>query len=68
VARGDPDGPYSRRGGRRKLSGGDPCHAGREKKIVEGVMRTSILQLQSFLLLRYLSLSHDHEHNNQIIR
>jgi hypothetical protein len=28
------------------------------------VMRTSILQLQSFLLLRYLALSHDHEHNN----
>jgi hypothetical protein len=28
------------------------------------VMRTSILQLQSFLPLRYLALSHDHEHNN----
>jgi hypothetical protein len=28
------------------------------------VMRTSILQLQSFLPLRYLTLSHDHEHNN----
>jgi hypothetical protein len=29
-----------------------------------GMMRTSILQLQSFLPLRYLALSHDHEHNN----
>jgi hypothetical protein len=28
------------------------------------VMRTSILWLQSFLPLRYLALSHDHEHNN----
>jgi hypothetical protein len=28
------------------------------------MMRTSILQLQSFLPLRYLVLSHDHEHNN----
>jgi hypothetical protein len=28
------------------------------------VMRTSILCLQSFLPLRYLVLSHDHEHNN----
>jgi hypothetical protein len=28
------------------------------------LMRTSILQLQSFLLLRYLALSHDHKHNN----
>jgi hypothetical protein len=28
------------------------------------VMRTSILWLQSFLLLRYLALSYDHEHNN----
>jgi hypothetical protein len=28
------------------------------------VMRTSILRLQSFLPLRYLALSHDHEHNN----
>jgi hypothetical protein len=28
------------------------------------MMRTSILRLQSFLLLRYLALSHDHEHNN----
>jgi hypothetical protein len=28
------------------------------------VMRTSILQLQSFLPLRYLALSRDHEHNN----
>jgi hypothetical protein len=28
------------------------------------MMRTSILQLQSFLPLRYLALSHDHEHNN----
>jgi hypothetical protein len=27
-------------------------------------MRTSILQLQSFLSLRYLALSQDHEHNN----
>jgi hypothetical protein len=27
-------------------------------------MRTSILQLQSFLPLRYLALSHDYEHNN----
>jgi hypothetical protein len=29
-----------------------------------GLMRTSILWLQSFLPLRYLALSHDHEHNN----
>jgi hypothetical protein len=28
------------------------------------VMRTSILWLQSFLPLRYLALSHNHEHNN----
>jgi hypothetical protein len=28
------------------------------------LMRTSILRLQSFLLLIYLALSHDHEHNN----
>jgi hypothetical protein len=28
------------------------------------MMRTSILWLQSFLPLRYLVLSHDHEHNN----
>jgi hypothetical protein len=28
------------------------------------MMRTSLLWLQSFLLLRYLALSHDHEHNN----
>jgi hypothetical protein len=28
------------------------------------VMRTSILWLQSFLSLRYLALSHDHEYNN----
>jgi hypothetical protein len=28
------------------------------------LMRTSILRLQSFLPLRYLALSHDHEHNN----
>jgi hypothetical protein len=28
------------------------------------LMRTSILQLQSFLPLRYLALSHDHEHDN----
>jgi hypothetical protein len=28
------------------------------------VMRTSILRLHSFLPLRYLALSHDHEHNN----
>jgi hypothetical protein len=28
------------------------------------MMRTSILRLQSFLPLRYLALSHDHEHNN----
>jgi hypothetical protein len=28
------------------------------------VMRTSILWLQSFPPLRYLALSHDHEHNN----
>jgi hypothetical protein len=28
------------------------------------MMRTSIHQLQSFLPLRYLTLSHDHEHNN----
>jgi hypothetical protein len=28
------------------------------------LMRTSILQLQSFLLSRYLALSHDHKHNN----
>jgi hypothetical protein len=28
------------------------------------MMRTSILWLQSFLPLRYLALSHDHEHNN----
>jgi hypothetical protein len=27
-------------------------------------VRTSILRLQSFLPLRYLDLSHDHEHNN----
>jgi hypothetical protein len=27
-------------------------------------MRTSILRQQSFLSLRYLALSHDHEHNN----
>jgi hypothetical protein len=33
--------------------------------IQEGrMMRTSILRLQSFLPLRYLTLSHDHEHNN----
>jgi hypothetical protein len=30
----------------------------------ERMMRTSILRLQSFLPLRYLALSHDHEHNN----
>jgi hypothetical protein len=30
----------------------------------ENMMRTSILRLQSFLLLRYMDLSHDHEHNN----
>jgi hypothetical protein len=29
-----------------------------------GMMRTSILRQQSFLSLRYLALSHDHEHNN----
>jgi hypothetical protein len=28
------------------------------------VMRISIFQLQSFLPLRYLALSYDHEHNN----
>jgi hypothetical protein len=28
------------------------------------MMRTSILWLQSFLPLRYLALTHDHEHNN----
>jgi hypothetical protein len=28
------------------------------------VMRTSILRLQSFLPLRYMTLSYDHEHNN----
>jgi hypothetical protein len=28
------------------------------------LMRTSILQLQSFLPLTYVALSHDHEHNN----
>jgi hypothetical protein len=33
--------------------------------IQEGrMMRTSILWLQSFLPLKYLALSHDHEHNN----
>jgi hypothetical protein len=31
-------------------------------------MRTSIIWLQSFLPLRYLALSYDHEHNNEIIR
>jgi hypothetical protein len=37
----------------------------RTMSIQEGrMMRTSILQLQSFLPLRYLTLSHDHEHNN----
>jgi hypothetical protein len=30
----------------------------------EFMMRTSILRLQTFLPLRYLALSHDHEHNN----
>jgi hypothetical protein len=29
-----------------------------------GMMSTSILWLQSFLPLRYLTLSHNHEHNN----
>jgi hypothetical protein len=29
-----------------------------------GMIRTSMLRLQSFLSLRYLALSHDHEHNN----
>jgi predicted nucleic acid-binding Zn ribbon protein len=28
------------------------------------MMRTSILRLQLFLPLRYLTISHDHEHNN----
>jgi hypothetical protein len=28
------------------------------------MMRTSILRLQLFFPLRYLALSHDHEHNN----
>jgi hypothetical protein len=28
------------------------------------VMKTSILWIQSFFLLRYLTLSHHHEHNN----
>jgi hypothetical protein len=32
--------------------------------LIEDMMRTSILLLQSFLPLRYLALSHDHEHNN----
>jgi hypothetical protein len=32
--------------------------------LVELLMRTSIFRLQSFFLLRYLALSHDHEHNN----
>jgi hypothetical protein len=37
----------------------------RTTSIQEGrMMRASILRLQSFLLLRYLALSHDHEHNN----
>jgi hypothetical protein len=37
----------------------------RTKSMKEGrMMRTSILRLQSFLPLRYLALSHDHEHYN----
>jgi hypothetical protein len=39
------------------------CNRGRCQCKRGRMMRTSILQLQSFLPLRYLSLSHDHEHN-----
>jgi translation initiation factor IF-1 len=40
------------------------CHRGRRQCKRGRMMRTSILQLQTFLPLRYLSLSHNHEHNN----
>jgi hypothetical protein len=40
------------------------CPQGRRQCKRGRMMRTSILRLQSFLLLRYLALSHDHEHNN----
>jgi hypothetical protein len=40
------------------------CHRGRRQCKRGRMIRTSILQLQSFLLLRYLALSHDYEHNN----
>jgi hypothetical protein len=34
------------------------------RKSPQLLMRTSILHLQLFLPLRYLTLLHDHEHNN----
>jgi hypothetical protein len=37
---------------------------GKRSRGVGEVMRTSIFWLQSFLLLRYLALSHGHKHNN----
>jgi hypothetical protein len=48
------------------------CEGGKEmdesifidEELQSFMMRTSILQLQSFLPLRYLALSHNHEHNN----
>jgi hypothetical protein len=40
------------------------CHRGRRQCKRGRMMRTSILQLQSFLPLTYLALSHDHKHNN----
>jgi hypothetical protein len=40
----------------------DESNGGYELRL--SLMRTSILQLQSFFSLRYLALSHDHEHNN----
>jgi hypothetical protein len=52
---------------RRRLAGGECGFKSFYFKIEkerEGMMRTSILRLQSFLSLRYLALSHDHKHNN----
>ena len=42
----------------------DEMRRGRRQCKRGRMMRTSILRIQSFLPLRYLVLSHDHEHNN----
>jgi hypothetical protein len=47
------------------VDGGSTHRSGADSGMsAPAMMRTSILRLQSFLLLRYLAQSHDHEHNN----